>query len=88
MFLRFHQHPQAGAKQMTTQPVQAVLDPFGARQMFATLSHPAGASAQDITELRAESLAWLAELAPRDRVQSALAVRRSEICLPASHLER
>jgi hypothetical protein len=59
---------------MTTQPAQAVLDPFAARQMFATLSHPAGASAQDITELRAESLAWLAELAPRDRVQSALAV--------------
>ena len=60
---------------MTTQPLQAVLDPQAAQLMFATLSHPAGASAQDITASRQEALAFLAELAPRDRLQSALAVR-------------
>ena len=60
---------------MTAQPIQAVLDPGAAKLLFATLSHPAGAAAQDIAALRAEALDWLAELAPRDRVQSALAVR-------------
>jgi hypothetical protein len=60
---------------MTTQPIQAVLDPQAAKLLFATLSHPAGASAQHIAASRADALAWLAELAPRDRAQSALAVR-------------
>ena len=60
---------------MTTQLPQAVLDPGAAQLLFATLSYSAGASAQEITARRQESLDWLAELAPRDRVQSALAVR-------------
>jgi hypothetical protein len=60
---------------MTAQPIQAVLDTASARMLFASLTYPAGASAQDIIEVREGALAWLAELAPRDRAQSALAVR-------------
>lgn len=60
---------------MTSQLPQAVLDPGAAKLLFATLSYPAGASAREITTRRQEALDWLAELAPRDRMQSALAVR-------------
>lgn len=60
---------------MTPHPIQAVLDTAAARMLFASLAYPAGASTQTIIEVREGALAWLAELAPRDRAQSALAVR-------------
>jgi hypothetical protein len=60
---------------MTPEPIQAVLDPSAARMLFASLVYPTGAPAELIIEVREGALRWLAELAPRDRAQSALAVR-------------
>ena len=60
---------------MSPQPTQAVLSPAGARLLFSSLVHFPGTSPQQVTQARQAALEWLAEMAPRDRLESALAVR-------------